>query len=231
MPPKARPAPIAAAEAMNERRVSVFILRAPQKHSLRKECEGLNTRDDLMRQEVAEPRQPEAWRALSSHGSRLDSDFRGVSCLDHSSLINAARSLIRSLFHRRVPRVRWNLRTPPYAVQDYEGSRQPPNFQSKPSRKIVSLTCVSKAPISAPAPNTRTNPGPRWSVSRFATLLPASIAGLPEDNACVNVGPPLSARESSRGSAWIVSGGSSTAEVPMRLCAPMITPALIAPTS
>src|SRR5262245_50524369 len=48
----------------------------------------------------------------------------------------------------------------------------------------------STAPMSGAPLITRGKPGPRWSVVRLNGLLPASIAGLPGNNAQVGVGPP-----------------------------------------
>jgi hypothetical protein len=58
----------------------------------------------------------------------------------------------------------------------------------------VAPFCTSKAPTSIRPFTTRSKPEPRWSNNgggvKFGS--PASIAGLPGSNACVNVGPPLS---------------------------------------
>ena len=61
--------------------------------------------------------------------------------------------------------------------------------------------CNSKAPMSVPSPpgafgigessKVRAKPVPRWSVVR-PLLVPLSMAGLPQSNAMVSVGPPLS---------------------------------------
>src|SRR5690349_20774658 len=76
--------------------------------------------------------------------------------------------------------------------------------------------------MSACVPFTLGNPSPRWSNSSPASLLPISIAGLFWSSACVSVGPPLSARGASRGSAVIVSGGKGRSEEPeTRLLAPV----------
>lgn len=65
--------------------------------------------------------------------------------------------------------------------------------------------CTSKEPISMRPFTTRSKPGPRWSNSggglKFGS--PASIAGLPGNNACVKVGPPLSCNGPSIGSVLI----------------------------
>ena len=67
--------------------------------------------------------------------------------------------------------------------------------------------CTSNAPISTDTPEIRTKFSPRWSVvsgssfvvngslssSTANAMLPASIARLPTNGACVFVGPPLSA--------------------------------------
>src|SRR5262245_21636773 len=58
----------------------------------------------------------------------------------------------------------------------------------------------SNAPTSGPAPTNRGNPGPRSSVTRLSTFDPRLIARLPVSNACVGVGPPLSASGASRAS-------------------------------
>src|SRR5215469_2602234 len=53
--------------------------------------------------------------------------------------------------------------------------------------------CTSNEPVSIRPFTTRSNPGPRWSKNgggvKFGS--PASMAGLPGNNACVNVEPPL----------------------------------------
>ena len=54
--------------------------------------------------------------------------------------------------------------------------------------------CTSNEPISMRPFTTRSKPGPRWSKKgggvKFGS--PALMAGLPGNNACVKVGPPLS---------------------------------------
>lgn len=65
--------------------------------------------------------------------------------------------------------------------------------------------CTSNEPLSIRPPTTRLNPGPRWSKEgggvKFGS--PASIAGLPGNKACVNVGPPLSCKGPSSGAVLI----------------------------
>src|SRR5690606_31232919 len=108
---------------------------------------------------------------------------------------------------------------------------------SKPSRKIVSSSgggCwSSNAPMSAASPDTRKKPSPRWSNSSAATLLPASIAGLPAPSAWVAVAPPLIASGSSSGSAASVSAGSVIAgsALTTRLFAPLTVGIADAPKS
>ena len=69
----------------------------------------------------------------------------------------------------------------------------------------VGPDCTSKEPISMRPFNMRANPGPRWSWkgggAKFGS--PASMAGLPGNNSCVNVGPPLSCSGPSSGSVLI----------------------------
>ncbi|PYK27087.1 MAG: hypothetical protein DME52_04815 [Verrucomicrobia bacterium] len=69
--------------------------------------------------------------------------------------------------------------------------------------------CTSKGPLSMRPFTTRLKPGPRWSKKgggvKFGS--PASIAGLPGNKACVNVGPPLSCNRPSCGSILIWSPG------------------------
>src|SRR5438094_4315888 len=69
--------------------------------------------------------------------------------------------------------------------------------------------CTSNEPLSIRPFTTRLNPGPRWSKKgggvKFGS--PASIAGLPGNKACVNVGPPLSCNRPSCGSILIWSPG------------------------
>ena len=54
--------------------------------------------------------------------------------------------------------------------------------------------CTSNEPMSMRPFTTRSKPGPRWSYKGGGVKLgsPALIAGLPGNNACVKVGPPLS---------------------------------------
>src|SRR5439155_8177111 len=65
--------------------------------------------------------------------------------------------------------------------------------------------CTSKEPLSIRPFTTRLNPRPRWSKKgggmKFGS--PASIAGLPGNNACVKVGPPLSCKGLSSGAVLI----------------------------
>ena len=65
--------------------------------------------------------------------------------------------------------------------------------------------CTSKEPLSMRPFTTRSNPGPRWSKNGGGVKfgLPASIAGLPGNSACVKVGPPLSCNGPSIGSVLI----------------------------
>ena len=73
----------------------------------------------------------------------------------------------------------------------------------------------SKAPMSQRAPTGRGTP--RWSVAGQSTLFAASMAGLSSSNAIVFVGPPLSAREASRGSVWFRLPGVVKLQVPSEL--------------
>src|SRR4029078_4075796 len=50
---------------------------------------------------------------------------------------------------------------------------------------------TSNAPMSVCAPTVRGNPAPRWSNDKASGFDPVSMAGVPESNACVCVGPPL----------------------------------------
>jgi hypothetical protein len=65
--------------------------------------------------------------------------------------------------------------------------------------------CTSNEPISMRPFTTRSNPGPRWSKKgggvKFGS--PLSLAGLPGNSSCVNVGPPLSCSGPSCGSVLI----------------------------
>ena len=65
--------------------------------------------------------------------------------------------------------------------------------------------CFSNEPISMRPLNTRSKGQPRWSVEggglKFGS--PASIAGLPGNNTCVKVGPPLPCKGPSNGSVLI----------------------------
>ena len=65
--------------------------------------------------------------------------------------------------------------------------------------------CTSNEPVSIRPFTTRSNPGPRWSKNgggvKFGS--PASMAGLPGNNACVNVEPPLSCSGPRSGSVLI----------------------------
>ena len=65
--------------------------------------------------------------------------------------------------------------------------------------------CTSNEPMSMRPLTTRSKPGPRWSKKgggvKFGS--PASMAGLPGNNACVKVGPPLSCSGPSIGSVLI----------------------------
>jgi hypothetical protein len=65
--------------------------------------------------------------------------------------------------------------------------------------------CTSNEPMSIRPFTRRSNPGPRWSKKgggvKFGS--PASIAGLPRNSACVNVGPPLSCNGPSIGSVLV----------------------------
>jgi len=65
----------------------------------------------------------------------------------------------------------------------------------------VEPDCTSNEPISMRPFLTRKNPGPRWSKKGGGVKfgLPASMAGLPNNSSCVNVGPPLSCSGPSRG--------------------------------
>ena len=69
----------------------------------------------------------------------------------------------------------------------------------------VEPACTSKEPISMRPFLTRKKSGPRWSKTgggkKFGS--PASMAGLPGNNACVKVGPPLSCNGQSIGSVLI----------------------------
>ena len=69
--------------------------------------------------------------------------------------------------------------------------------------------CTSKEPLSIRLFTTRSKPEPRWSKNggglKFGS--PASIAGLPFNNSCVNVGPPLSCNGPSSGIVLIWSPG------------------------
>ncbi len=69
----------------------------------------------------------------------------------------------------------------------------------------VGPDCTSKEPISMRPFTTRLNPGPRWSWKggglKFGS--PASMAGLPGNSSCVNVGPPLSCSGPNSGSVLI----------------------------
>ena len=69
----------------------------------------------------------------------------------------------------------------------------------------VGVGCTSNDPTSMRPLNTRTNPGPRWSKKGGGVKLgsPASIAGLPGNNACVKVKPPLFCKGPSNGSVLI----------------------------
>ena len=60
---------------------------------------------------------------------------------------------------------------------------------------------TSNEPISIRPFTTRGKPGPRWSKKGGGVKLglPVSIAGLPGNNVCVNVGPPLSCNKPSNG--------------------------------
>jgi hypothetical protein len=53
--------------------------------------------------------------------------------------------------------------------------------------------------MSVCAPTVRGNPAPRWSNDNASGFDPVSMAGLPESNACVCVGPPLLASGPSNG--------------------------------
>ena len=73
----------------------------------------------------------------------------------------------------------------------------------------VAPLCTSKEPISMRPLFTRSKPGPRWSKKgggvKFGS--PASMAGLPGNSSCVNVGPPLSCNCPSNGSVLTWSPG------------------------
>jgi hypothetical protein len=69
--------------------------------------------------------------------------------------------------------------------------------------------CTSNEPMSIRPLTNRAKPGPRWSKKgggeKFGS--PASMAGLPGNSACVNVGPPLSCNGPSNGLVLIWSPG------------------------
>jgi hypothetical protein len=69
--------------------------------------------------------------------------------------------------------------------------------------------CTSNDPLSMRPFTTRSKPGPRWSKKggglKFGS--PESIAGLPGNSSCVNVGPPLSCNGPSNGLVLIWSPG------------------------
>ena len=73
----------------------------------------------------------------------------------------------------------------------------------------VAPLCTSKEPISMRPLTTRSKPGPRWSKKgggvKFGS--PASMAGLPGNSSCVNVGPPLFCNCPSNGSVLTWSPG------------------------
>lgn len=65
--------------------------------------------------------------------------------------------------------------------------------------------CTSKEPLSMRPFTTRLKPGPRWSKKGGGVNFgsPASMAGLPGNNSCVGVRPPLSCNGPSIGSLLI----------------------------
>ena len=103
----------------------------------------------------------------------------------------------------------------PAVVRDARGNARAPNTPRHASSNAIAQpdeagtgTCAvaspalplnSNAPMSAAAPTTRANPGPRWSEASSDALFPASIAMLSRRSACVRVGPPLYASGRSPG--------------------------------
>lgn len=83
----------------------------------------------------------------------------------------------------------------------------------------VGAPCTSKAPLSMRPFTTRLKPGPRWSKKgggvKFGS--PESIAGLPGNNACVKVGPPLSCNGLNIGSVLTWSPGPVRKPAPSSL--------------
>src|SRR5947207_533241 len=69
--------------------------------------------------------------------------------------------------------------------------------------------CTSNEPISSRVFTTRSKPRPRWSKKGGGAKCgsPPSMAGLPGNNACVKVGPPLSCNGPSAGSVLVWSPG------------------------